>query len=192
MFNVMTGYHFKQNYSAISNNLYKLTHETENHNGLQLRDGLNIDPVPFNAGEFTRGGIYCCVEEEIPNWIEYRDKRMNFYRKVIVPDDAKVKVFSDKVKVSKLILLPRIHIWSDYDLCLKIVKEMGTYLEFVNPLIMDYQMSLTAVKNDGWALKFVKTHLQTVEICRIAMKESHGTIDFMREDLRKLFKHRMK
>lgn len=43
---------------------YKITNEAERHNGMQYRDGLNVDIVPFNpSGDCEPGGIYFSRED---------------------------------------------------------------------------------------------------------------------------------
>ena len=65
---------------------YKITNESENHNGLQYKAGLNIDIKPFNpSGNCSPGGIYF-AREDILAFLDYGC----FIREVEIPSDAQV------------------------------------------------------------------------------------------------------
>ncbi|MCK9439351.1 ankyrin repeat domain-containing protein [Patescibacteria group bacterium] len=65
---------------------YKILNKTENHNGLQYKIGLNIDPVTFNpSGDCQPGGIYF-AREDILAFLRYGV----WIRKVTLPEDARV------------------------------------------------------------------------------------------------------
>ena len=67
-------------------NFYKITNKKENHNGLQYKTGLNIDPLPWNpSGNCESGGIYFS-REDIFAFINYGP----WIRKVTIPEDAEV------------------------------------------------------------------------------------------------------
>jgi ankyrin repeat protein len=52
-------------------NYYKITNEFENHHGMQYKDGLNTDILPFNPhGTCTDGGIYFS-REDILAFLDY-------------------------------------------------------------------------------------------------------------------------
>ena len=52
LFEVISGSEFNEKYEGII--FYKLTNDTENHHGLQYKDGLNEDIIPFSPkGECT-------------------------------------------------------------------------------------------------------------------------------------------
>ena len=65
------------------------------NNGLQLKVGLNIDPVPFNTSEeCCAGGIYYCDITNIAYWSVLL--RYSHVCDVSVPDDAKVCKYEKK------------------------------------------------------------------------------------------------
>ncbi len=85
---------------------YKILNESECHNGLQYRDGLNVDPVPFQEeGSCVPGGIYFASKDilaflDMGPWI----------REVTLPSDAKwVKDPSEpeKFRANRVVLGPR-------------------------------------------------------------------------------------
>ena len=83
----------------------KLTNETENHNGFQFMDGLNIDSVSFDpTGECKPGGIYFTKECEAWRWLNYNSKVMIYMRIVTIPNDANVYIEDMKFKADKIIL----------------------------------------------------------------------------------------
>src|SRR5579872_2844850 len=90
----------------------KLTNETENHNGFQFVDGLNIDTIDFNPnGQCQSGGIYFTHSTLMHKWIGYApDNIMRYIRKVIIPDDARIYIEKYKFKADKIILCQRVEI----------------------------------------------------------------------------------
>lgn len=82
---------------------YKILDETECHNGLQYKTGLNIDPIPFNpSGDCEPGGIYY-AREDILYFLDYGP----WIREVTLPDDARTYLnprLPVKWKADKVIL----------------------------------------------------------------------------------------
>src|SRR5579872_7034607 len=91
-------------------NFIKLTNESENHNGYQFTDGINIDTNIFlPAGSCKCGGIYFIKEQDAHIWLNYDHTigSMRYMRKVIIPYDARVYVENNKFKADKIFLCPR-------------------------------------------------------------------------------------
>ena len=167
-----------------SESFYKLTTIDENHHGVQYTDGLIKDPkIDFLDPLETKNGIYFCKYNQIVSWIEYQDKRMEYMRKVTIPEDAEIVMYTDKLKTNKLILGPRQRIWSDYNLCLKIVKKHGSYLEFVDKIIVDEKMIDTALESDMHAFKFVDPLYHTPSMCWKAINTYQYLCEYVRKDL---------
>ena len=85
-------------------NFYKVLNETECHNGLQFKTGLNVDPVPFQKkGSCCPGGIYF-AREDILAFLDYGP----WLRKVTIPADAEMVLDPgkepEKWRASKVIL----------------------------------------------------------------------------------------
>ncbi len=103
---------------------YKITNYTENHNGFQYRDGLNIDTNPFGQDDFCSNGLYFYDLQYL--W-RYRNKGVNI-RKITLPEDAVYleEEFYDmkKYKANKIILGDKIEIGSDK--FIKLVKDTNT------------------------------------------------------------------
>ena len=67
-------------------NYYKILKESECHNELQYKTGLNIDPIEFNpSGDCEPGGIYF-AKEDILYFLDYGP----WIRKVTLPEDAQI------------------------------------------------------------------------------------------------------
>ena len=67
-------------------NFYKILNEEENHNGLQYKTGLNVDPLPFRKeGSCCKGGIYFS-REDILAFLYFGP----WIRKVVLPKGAEV------------------------------------------------------------------------------------------------------
>ena len=85
-------------------NFYKILNEKENHNGLQFKIGLNVDPVPFQKkGSCCPGGIYF-ARKDILVFLDYGP----WLRKVTIPTDAEMVLDPggepEKWRASKVIL----------------------------------------------------------------------------------------
>ena len=129
---LLSGKDFNQRYQT--GKFVKLTNELENHNGYQFETGLNIDSIPFNpSGECRPGGIYFCLVEKIPMWLNYTDQPMIYVRWVSIPDDALVYIEEDKFKADRMILSERQKIddfeeWKDLLYYSNAVKQNGQTL----------------------------------------------------------------
>src|SRR5579872_719222 len=100
---VLSGVKFNRLF--IHQRFVKLTNITENHNRLQYKDGLIVDPIPFDpTGACKRGGIYFVEESEAHKWLSYNGEPIYYMRKVSIPDTAKVYIEDGKFKTDKLIL----------------------------------------------------------------------------------------
>jgi len=183
-------------------NFVKLTNETENHNGLQFVDGLNIDCKPFNPNGLCQiGGIYFIKEKYVHIWIAYNGKLMVNVRKVSIPDDAKVYIENKKFKADKIILGPKELIdkatylkgvqrngrllfvltksLRSKELCKEAVKQYGYMIQFVPLEILDNEICMEAVKQDGRALQFIPLTLKHKEICVTAVKQNGNALHFV-------------
>ena len=84
-------------------NFYKILNEKENHNELQYKTGLNIDPLQFNpSGDCEPGGIYF-ANKDILGFLSYGV----WIRKVTLPEDSQVYKnpgSPEKWKANKVIL----------------------------------------------------------------------------------------
>jgi len=132
---------------------YKVTNEQEIHNGLQYKDGLNIDTLPFNPkGTCEPGGIYF-TREDILAFANYGA----WLREVILPEDAKVYKDPDskltKWKSDKVILGKREYV--DYKLVLRLLEE-GANPEYIHCCFNDSILD-TIPEEDR--ISFVKTML---------------------------------
>jgi len=73
-------------------NFYKILNEKEIHNSLQLKTGLNVDPVPFKKeGSCCPGGIYF-AREDILAFLYHGP----WLRKVTIPTDAEMVLDPEK------------------------------------------------------------------------------------------------
>lgn len=86
----------------------KITNEKENHRGLQYKDGVVEDIVPFNDdpdASCCEGGIYFSDEKDIMSYTDYGV----WMRQVEIPEDAQwlKDPEGDKWRASKLFFHPR-------------------------------------------------------------------------------------
>ena len=149
--------------------LYKLTREDNNHNGLQFKEGLNKDILPWNISEScSKGGIYTTPIDCFYKWLFYSEMSMYWRWKVTIPDEAKVFIEDNqKVKVDQLILSECIPIcemkeWEDLNIQLEAVEENGYAIQFIsNP---SEQVQLEAVKQNGYAIYNIKNPSEQVQL----------------------------
>jgi hypothetical protein len=84
----------------------KITNQEENHNGLQYRDGLVEDILPFQPeGSCVAGGIYFTTPEHICEFLNYGV----WIREVTIPKDAQIVQDPERNKwrANKVVLSPR-------------------------------------------------------------------------------------
>jgi len=90
---------------------FKLLNKNENHNGFQFKTGLNVDNIPFNLDKNQKcisGGIYFSKSQNILKWIT---STSYWIREVIIPKDANVIEFEDKLRADKVILKERMSLF---------------------------------------------------------------------------------
>ena len=128
---------------------YKITNETETHNGLKYKTGLNRDPLPFHPhGDCTPGGIYFTDAKNILYFLDYGP----WIREVTLPKDAQVyknpgtplKWKADKVKLG-----PR-HKWCSLAIVKKLIKK-GADIHIDD----DYVLRLAACNGHLDAVKYL-------------------------------------
>jgi hypothetical protein len=98
----VSGAKFKEMYTNCR--VVKLTNESCCHNDFQFQEGLNEDTNAFDYnGECGPDGLYFCTERQAEYWFDYRDD-ISYVWDVEIPDDARVCVYDQKLKVDKFIL----------------------------------------------------------------------------------------
>ena len=164
---------------------FKLTNESEIHNNLQFKDGLNVDFLPFNPnGQCSKGGIYITLKQNIGMWCIYGSSTMKYYREVTIPDDAQVYIENNKVKVDKLILSKRKELWKEEEICKLAVQQYGSALQFVKNQTED--ICKLAVQQDGYVLQYVKN--QTEEICKLAVQQNGWALYYVKNQTEEICK----
>lgn len=81
---------------------FKILRADLTHHGLTYREGLNVDPLPFDPTEQCGpGGIYYADQEHIGSFTHYGD----LIARVTLPPDARcVAVGPDKFKADRVVL----------------------------------------------------------------------------------------
>jgi hypothetical protein len=105
MHKTCTGSEFNELYPNVK--FYKLTDQTETHNGLKYHTGLIIDT--------SWRGIHFCSIEDIYLWIVPGNILMQFFRSVEIPPDANIRIGRQEFFTDKIILGERTKIWSGRD-----------------------------------------------------------------------------
>jgi len=100
---------------------YKILNEEEKHYGMQYKDGLNVDVLPFNpSGSCEPGGIYFTDVEHILEFCDYGP----WVREVTLPDGEEVYKDPDgnKYKAHRVILGKR-RKWATKTMMDKLINE---------------------------------------------------------------------
>ena len=183
---LLSGIEFNQKYKDI--NFYKLTNESEIHNGFQFKDDINEDTIPFNAhGSCTPGGIYFTEESKIGMWTYYNGSEMKFIRKVTIPDDTKIWVEEDKFKADIIVLGTRILIEDfveTYDDITEFIRQEPSNIKYIKK--RTEEICKLAVSQDGYALKYVQK--QTEELCKLAVSEDGFALQFVQNQTEEICK----
>lgn len=128
--------------------IFKLTSNTENHNGFQYVTGLNVDTKPFSPmGKCSAGGLYFTTRSFIPEYWQYWMGNviitMVYARSVTVPDDALVYVERQKYKANKIILGERqllYHLLSENDKSYYLSKCSSRYIANDDPMLDNVEL----------------------------------------------------
>ena len=180
LFKTFTGAEFNAKFPNIV--FVKLTNQTENHFNLQFKDGLIVDHNKFYPYEQCKpGGIYFCQYNQASHWIDYGQGTMQWVRRVLIPDDAKVYIEPDKFKANKIILLPKQPLWEDATICKALCEYTVAYFPYVTN--QTPEICLIAVEKDPYLLRLIKN--QTKEVCYAAAKKNPKLLslsNYIRDD----------
>jgi hypothetical protein len=208
---ILTGSEFKAKYP--NTKFYKLTNKSENHNGFQFIDGINIDTQKFNPScTCSKGGLYFTELNKIAKWISYGEQNMKYIREVKILDDSQICIEENKFKTNKFILHPKVLLeefeqWNNFEFCKLAVQQNGYALKYVknqtdeicnlaviqNPYTVYYVKDQTeeicklAVQQNGIALRHVKE--KTEEICKLAVQQNGEALKYVKnqtEDICKI------
>ncbi len=149
--------------------LLKFMNNDDKHHGIQYKDGINYDILPFDSsGTFSKGGIYVTT---IEYWFMYHSCYGDYCREVKIPDDAYVYIESlDRIKCSHIMLGKR------KKKMRLIEKLMDQYIKKtenpqeiiynflhtsiytiyrINPMLIDLNTLIRIVKNNGLLLEMI-------------------------------------
>jgi len=154
---------------------FKLLNREETHNEFRFKTGLNIDIIPFNYNRdeiCVPGGIYFSKSQNILEWIT---SASYWIREVIIPKDANVIEFEDKLRADKVILkermaLSKVETW-------KYLVDHGANIHTYN----DYALRLTARNGHFDIVKYLveqgaNIHAYNDYALRWAIKNDHRNI----------------
>src|SRR5271156_5210077 len=142
--------------------LLKFMNDNDKHYNMIYKDGLNEDVLSFNpSNECSSGGIYITT---LDNYDHFYDGYGNYAREVIIPDDARVYIEEDKMKCNKVILKEKknkVDLLKDLfnknlEISLKVIKQNGNVLRFIEQEFRTNQMMMEAVRQNGNALEYIK------------------------------------
>jgi len=179
---MISGKEFKSKYPTTI--FYKLTNETENHNGFQFQDGLNIDTYPININECSQGGLYFTDKNNILRWIKYNGKEMKYIREVEILDDSLIFIEDKKYKTNKFILKQRQELTKNNMVCKLAVQQNCLALKYVKN--QTNEICKLAVQQCGYALPYVKN--QTDEICILAVQQYGYALPYVKNQTEEICK----
>lgn len=180
----ITGTEFNKQFKGIP--LYKFTNHEETHYGAEYidkykyKDGINIDPNPFDIseGRWSKGSLYFASPKDITLWLD----GSKYVRDVIVPNNARVCVYSNRIKADKIILGPRIKIidsnlLNDEDLQKQLVSENGCAITYINH--PTEEVKRIAVQEDGSAIQYIENPSE--EVKRLAIIDHGANIRYIKD-----------
>jgi hypothetical protein len=166
------------NETTYNGRFVKLTNEECIHNDFEYKEGLNIDELEFDSRHACGpGGLYFCDYKDMGRWAQYNKKIMMYIWDVVIPNDAQVIYMTYKIKCDKFVLANKKPIWSNYHMCLEMVKQNGLAVQFVKE--QTKEICLEAVKQNGYALRYIKK--QTEELCLEAVKLYGYALKYVKE-----------
>ena len=146
----LTGSEFKAKY--LKTKFYKLTNESEIHNGFHYMDGLNIDTQNFNPSEqCSKCGLYFTELNKIDTWISNRRENIKYVREVEILDDSLVYIEENEFKADKFYLHPKLSL----------------------------ELFKCAVQQNGIPLKYVKS--QAEKICELAVQQNGISLNYVND-----------
>jgi hypothetical protein len=161
---------------------YKLLAADLVHHGFQYKEGLNIDPVPFNPrGECEPGGLYYTDLKHLPLWYE---EKWPMIADVTIPAGASVyaepcgkKWKADRIELSNIRPLKEfLATLDDATLYEMVDKRPGLFVHVEN---QTEAMCLMVVKQCPLLLQNVKR--QTKAICMAAINDCWNALQFVRK-----------
>ena len=161
----------------LNRKLYKCISKDEKHYGFQYKTGMNVDTIPFYPHfECRGGGLYFSTAEYVLTYSQ--DYDAFHLRRVVIPNDARVYVETQKYKADKIILEEEIlYFDEDPKVCIEAIKQKDLALQYVKD--QPPEICMEVVKQNGSALQFVKD--QTPEICMEAVKRNELALQFVKD-----------
>jgi len=150
---------------------FKLLNKEENHNGFQFKTGLNVDNISFNRDHDIicgPGGIYFSKSQDILEWVNFA---IYWVREVIIPEDANVIEFEDKLRADKIILKERLAL-SKLETWKYLIKH-GANIHTYN----DYTLRWAAHNGHFEIVKYLVEHganIRTYNDCALQWAASNG------------------
>jgi hypothetical protein len=160
---------------------YKFLNDDLRHGLVVYKEGLNVDPLPFNPiGQCQPGGLYYTSLEHVPRWFKLFWTRI---ADVTVPDGARVYAEPCGTK------------WKADCLVLSNIRPVSEFLSTLDEATLCQMMSvnsvmlsslvnqteavcLAAVRQWGQAVHYV--HDQTEAVCLAAVKQDRDALAFIR------------
>jgi hypothetical protein len=192
----LTGAEFNARYANVK--MYKLVKEDLTHHGVTFVNGLNVDPIPFNAGGICdAGGIYFTEEQYLTDWLGYIDE-LKYICPVTVPDDARVytQLSQKKFKADQLVIdldgkktIVDFFNFNDPEVCVNAVtKNINTFMGIPPENKTEDLCELWLCKCPWYystvAIKYVPN--QTPKLCKIAVERNGSALEYINEQTEEL------
>ena len=148
--------------------------------------GHNIDLLNSNSWR-----KYFILVKDVGYWVENFYIEPQFYRFVEIPNGAAVTIYSENTQYGAyssdiLISSEKKHIWTDEEMCERILSSNGFLLKFIPHNNRNEHMCKIAVAEIGYALKYVPSVLLTEEMCEIGLKKSGCALQYIDKQTEKI------
>jgi len=170
----------------------KLTNESEYENGILLKTGLNIANVTGltltsqNGFRFTTNDNMFIQVNRLISSTKYDNvfETMQYMRYVTFLSTSKILKDGNIFITDQFILSDRIHIWSNSEICIKLLDNDGTLLKHVNDDIKTVELCKHAYVNNYQAIKYFPLRIFTDDLCLFCIKTNYKCFSLFDQTLK--------
>lgn len=170
----------------------KLTNEPEYDNSILLKTGLNIANVTGltltsqNGFRFTTYDNIFMQVRRLLFTTKYNKifETMQYLRYVTFTSTSKIIRDGNMYIADQFILSNKIYIWSNSDICMKLLDNDGTLLQYVTEDIKTVELCKHAYDNNYEAIKYFPLTIFTDELCQFCLKTNYKCFRLLDDSLK--------
>ncbi len=149
---------------------YKFTNQTSTHYNYTFKEGINIDPHPWNTDESSVGGFYSVPKAYFYEWLLFRHDLYYVYDvehcdHVQINHESQHKTKCHAIKLTNKRRISDMIEWQDSNICSKAIKYHTSLLKYIPLSMKTHELCLEAVKYNVSALKYINQSIKTDQFC---------------------------